>query len=796
MKSFVENLKLAHKFLLIGALACLMMAVPTALLVKANLEDLQRIHREQRGLELTPKVVRLIQLTQKHRGLAGVVLQGGKSLAKPLAKLRVELQDQLTATLDPIAALRVPMLQDQLDAIRSDEPALLADVAAGQVDPSDSTKRHTALIGRQLALLEDLTAVTGVSKHPTDSGYYLQVALLRYLPKLTELLGQIRGRGAQLLAQNSASPTERGQLGALAYSARSYADSVNRTMAHAIDADPAALQSLKAPAAEAAKGVQAVVQLCDAKVVNAQQFDYLAGDFFTEMTQAIEPQFALIDASFVVMRADLARMERGARLKVGLVLGLLATLSVLGLWVMWVVTRATTQSVRRAIERCQLIAEGHLDNLPDTAARAEMRQLMDGLDAMQRHLQSRKQADDTMLAQTQAAVTETRALIAEMDRQKAALETAVKETQQVVQAVLEGDGNPRISLAGKGGQLEALSIAINALIGNVVTSVAETQQMVRGAIEGDLMHRIPLSDKRGHFKSLAESVNALLENMRQVVQAIRRASLEVRTGANEISKSNADLSARTEQQASSLEQTAASMEQMTAAVKSNADNAAQASQLALAAREQADRGGSVVESAIGAMGEINASSRQIADIIVVIDSIAFQTNLLALNAAVEAARAGDQGRGFAVVAAEVRTLASRSAAAAKEIKGLIGESVAKVDDGTKLVGDSGKVLQEIMAGVKKVTDVVAEIAVSSQQQASGIDQVNRAIMSMDEGTQQNAALVEQAAAASQSLSEQAAALDQLISVYQAGDEVAAKPVSSPASADFPAAGKRHAAGRR
>jgi len=211
------------------------------------------------------------------------------------------------------------------------------------------------------------------------------------------------------------------------------------------------------------------------------------------------------------------------------------------------------------------------------------------------------------------------------------------------------------------------------------------------------------------------------------------------------------------------------MEEMTSTVKNNADNAAQANQLASAAREQAERGGSVVGAAVAAMGEINASSKRIADIISVIDEIAFQTNLLALNAAVEAARAGEQGRGFAVVASEVRNLASRSAEAAKEIKTLIQDSVGKVTEGTKLVDESGKALGEIVIRVKKVTDVMAEIASSSREQASGIEQVNKAITMMDDVTQQNAALVEEASAAAQALTEQASNLTQLIARYRVGE---------------------------
>ena len=305
-------------------------------------------------------------------------------------------------------------------------------------------------------------------------------------------------------------------------------------------------------------------------------------------------------------------------------------------------------------------------------------------------------------------------------------------------------------------------------------AVTETQAVVQAAIDGDLTGQISMAGKSGQIEALSVSVNALLSSMADVIRTMNLAATEVRAGAEEISRGNADLSRRTEEQASSLEETSSSMEEMTSTVKNNADNAAQANQLAAAARAQAERGGSVVGAAVAAMGAINASSKRIADIIGVIDAIAFQTNLLALNAAVEAARAGEQGRGFAVVASEVRNLASRSAGAAKEIKGLIHDSVGKVAEGTKLVDESGKVLEEIVIGVKKVTEVVAEIASSSREQAAGIEQVNRTITMMDDVTQQNSALVEQASAAAQALTEQATNLTQLISRYQVGEDSAGK----------------------
>jgi len=308
-------------------------------------------------------------------------------------------------------------------------------------------------------------------------------------------------------------------------------------------------------------------------------------------------------------------------------------------------------------------------------------------------------------------------------------------------------------------------------------TVGQMQQVIGKATEGDLTVRMSTQDQSGSLRAMADSINLLLANMAEIVDNVKLAAIDVHRGADEISQGNASLSQRTEQQSSSLEETAASMEEMTSTVKQNADNAGQANQLAMAARDQAEKGGAITAKAMRAMTDIDDASRKIADIIGVIDEIAFQTNLLALNAAVEAARAGEQGRGFAVVASEVRSLAGRSATAAKEIKSLIQDSVQKVADGSALVTQSGQTLEQMVSSVKKVSDIVAEIAAASREQSAGIEQVNKAVMEMDQMTQQNAALVEEATAASQSMAERARGLNEMMTRYRS-DAISSQSVAT------------------
>jgi methyl-accepting chemotaxis protein len=358
-----------------------------------------------------------------------------------------------------------------------------------------------------------------------------------------------------------------------------------------------------------------------------------------------------------------------------------------------------------------------------------------------------------------------RKLVADIKAEEAGLMNergkTMDELASTMSATLIGGGIVAVVLA--------LALAVW-LARNITVPLGYAVRIAKRVAQGDLTARVEVrsQDETGELMAALKDMNdALLD----IVTRVRTGTETIATASGELNSGNRDLSARTEQQAGSLEETASSMEELTSTVRQNADNARQATQLAASASETAQRGGDVVAQVVSTMGSINASSKKIADIITVIDGIAFQTNILALNAAVEAARAGEQGRGFAVVAGEVRNLAQRSAAAAREIKALIGDSVEKVEAGTKLVDQAGSTMEDVVGSVRRVTDLIGEIAAASEEQRAGIEQVNQAITQMDQVTQQNAALVEQAAAAADAMQEQAHQLAALVGTFQTGQAV-------------------------
>ena len=639
MATFILNLRFAHKFLLLSILGALMLAVPTVIFVRGNLQSIATAQREVAGLAPIQDLMKLTQLSQQHRGMSAVVLAGNEAQVPARAAKQADVSQALTKAQASVAALGDTRLDASMGQVAADWKALSAAVAGKAVNGGESFARHTALIAAQLALAEDVVNTTGISLDPNAAGYYLQAAVLQHMPRVTEGLGQIRARGSALLVRGSASPEDRLRIETLGNAIRTSMASARKYFDLAALANPALKTTLGSALSNAVSATDTGLRLADEKVVRAEELSHPSADYFAAMTQTIDVQFVLINAAFDALRSQLQQTAAQAQRELATGAGVVAVLLALVVWIMVLVTRTTTVSLRQALEVARSVAEGDL----------------------------------TAKAQTRA------------------------------------------------------------------------------------------SDEIGH---LLASLDTMRGSLIQVVFSVRAGSESVANASAEIAQGNNDMSARTESQASALEQTAASMEELSGTVSQNADSARQANQLAMNASTVAIQGGDVVGQVVQTMKGINDSSRKIADIISVIDGIAFQTNILALNAAVEAARAGEQGRGFAVVATEVRSLAGRSADAAKEIKLLINASVERVAQGTALVDQAGATMTEVVESIRRVTAIMGEISSASAEQAMGVAQVGEAVSQMDQVTQQNAALVEEMAAAASALKNQANELVQAVSVFK------------------------------
>ena len=498
-----------------------------------------------------------------------------------------------------------------------------------------------------------------------------------------------------------------------------------------------------------------------------------------------------------------------------------------GLALAWFFARAIANAVGEAVRVANDVSAGKLDGKIDTSRQDEVGQLLTAMQRMQTQVQSVIAAQSEMAARHDEGqisyrmddsafpgeygrmVRDTNTLVAahiavkmravgimrryadgdlseDMDRLpgekafitetldacKATLSAINGEIKRLAMAASAGDFSQRGDVDKYRHDFRDMVGGLNHLMETTDGNLAEVSELLKAIARGDLTTRME-GDFHGVFARMRDDANATVAQLTDIVGRIQDASTSINTAAGEIASGNSDLSRRTEQQAANLEETAASMEELTSTVRQNAEHARQANQLAIGAHGVASQGGEVVGQVVTTMSAIEASSKKIAEIISVIDGIAFQTNILALNAAVEAARAGEQGRGFAVVASEVRTLAQRSAAAAKEIKGLIDDSVGKVAEGSSLVHQAGSTMGEIVASVQRVTDIMAEISAASQEQSAGIEQVNQTGVQMDETTQQNAALVEEATAAARAMEDQAAQLADAVAIFRLDNQVSA-----------------------
>jgi len=563
-----------------------------------------------------------------------------------------------------------------------------------------------------------------------------------------------------------------------------------------------------------------------------QATDYFLGEFRELAEAVIEGVMDLIRQQEDVARKsqhEFQIIDHSAKIQ----LYVLGTLSLLfGIVSAWMITRSLTGPLTQAVRLADAIAEGDFDEGIDTSQRDELGVLLHAMNNMrarvqevidaQREMASRhdegqisfrmdearfpgeygemvrasnmlvsshinvkmhlieimgEYAVGNLSRDVEAYPGEKAILTRTMSQIKNNLANINAEIKRLSTAAAEGDFTQRGDVTRFEYDFREMIDALNFMMASTDQNIAQISSLLQAIASGDLTHRMR-GDFKGVFAKMRDDANRSAEQLANIIVGIQQASRTINVAAGEIASGNHDLSRRTEQQAANLEETAASMEELTTTVRTNAEHARKANQLTLSAADVAKQGGNVVGQVVTTMSEIEASSKKIADIISVIDGIAFQTNILALNAAVEAARAGEQGRGFAVVATEVRSLAQRSATAAREIKDLIESSTGKVSEGAQLAADAGLTMGEIVASVQQVTDIVTEISSASQEQAVGIEQINQTIMQMDETTQKNAALVEEAAASAGSMEQQASALEQAVAMFKIDADTVVQAVAS------------------
>ena len=642
--SVLHRLSLSHKFLILGALALALVALPTSLYVNRALGEISVARLEVAGTQPAIAIQKVVQLTQQHRGISAGMLANNEALAarRPAVREAVnKAMDFVDASLKAQSASAA--LVSSWAEHRQRWTALEQAVAARQLQPSESLKQHSQLIASFMVFTERVLDDYKLAQDPVLATSSLIRGTLTQAPWLAEKMGVLRAQGASALAQGTLPPESRATLLAVQSRVGELYDGMLRDLDKAAQGDATLKAQLSSGTQALKQQITATLVVANREVIEAPALSMPAPAFFDELTRTID---GLYDFNAVAMKGLVDALEsrvQGLRNAMFMMVGVLVLVMAGALALGFVFVRSITTPLRKAVN--------------------------------------------------------------------------------VARAVARGDLTVRIEVRG--------------------------------------------SNEAAH---LMEALQEMQASLAEIVCAVHEGSESVAIASTQIAQGNNDLSSRTESQASALEQTAAAMEQLGSTVHQNADNARTANQLAQSASTVAVQGGAVVAQVVDTMKGISAASHRISEIIGVIDGIAFQTNILALNAAVEAARAGEQGRGFAVVASEVRSLAGRSAEAAKEIKTLIGVSVERVDKGSALVDhlvdQAGATMTEVVSSIRRVTDLMGEITSASVEQSQAVAQVGEAVTQMDQTTQQNAALVEESAAAADSLKDQAQDLVRVVSVFK------------------------------
>ena len=812
---FLGRLLLWHKLALLVAALLLPATLLAAFYLESVNGEVADANMELSGARYTRALDKFMIEVIRHRAVANMFLNGEKGRQNAVAEAQSAAQTAATE-LDAIDAELGKEFDAQSDwkDLKRDWNVLKTRVLT--LPPDDSSMQHDELLDRLLDFTGAVALRSGMSRDPDAVVSALVQLSTERMAGAVNQAGIVRDRATAGVLRGYLGEGDRTMIALSRQDVASMLAQIDRQLSWAAESVPLVRSNVLPAFAKARDAFTAYSAFVDQMLLKAENVTVTGANVYDAATPTFDSFLALSNSAYDVMlkviqhRAE--QLETNRNITAAIVIGVV----LLGLMLSWLITRAVTRPMQKAVAVFGAIAGGNYDNDIEARGSDEVATVLRALDEMQDKLRAQIEAEraqaaenarvrvaldnvssNVMVADQNFEIIYTNPSMEQMLREAesdirkdlpsfnastvrgASVDVLSKNATQDrrLLATLHGAHTTQVSLGRRTFRLVANPVmaAGGDRVGTVfewtdrtpeVAVESEMQSMLSAVLAGDLERRIAVEDKNGFFEAMSRGVNQLADNMSEIVRRVKQASAEVHRGAEEISAGNANLSQRTEEQSSSLEETASSMEEMTSTVKQNADNAGQANQLAIAARDQAEKGGTVTTKAVRAMAEINDSSRKIADIIGVIDEIAFQTNLLALNAAVEAARAGEQGRGFAVVASEVRSLAGRSATAAKEIKDLIQDSVRKVQDGSLLVTQSGQTLEQIVSSIKKVSDIVAEIAAASREQSAGIEQVNRAIMQMDELTQQNAALVEQATAASQGMADQSRELNEMMARYR------------------------------